>query len=289
MTERGHDWDTLQCRIKVKELQKASHKAREANRRSGAAPTSCRFYKELDAILGGDPTSTAKATVDTSVVHVLVESGLSQEEEILDEDVEGDPAAEDDSEVRGAGSQELFSTPEEASQSQLSDLGEAQTGEEAPDETLGAQPPSLLAPAERQRRIRKWPRKTKEDFLRDVMMHSMAEKQELKKWQDSEKRDRKENVACQNEATEQLLNVMECQADTLQVLLALQTEQLRAHPPLQPLSQISFPCAPPDTANTLLSTSWLQTVPAAFHSCPVTVQPCGLPVPTALNTHPSAV
>ncbi|XP_053862957.1 uncharacterized protein LOC128824970 [Malaclemys terrapin pileata] len=76
------------------------------------------------------------------------------------------------------------------------------------------------------------------------MMHSVAEKQELKEWQDSEKRDRKENVACQNETTEQLLNVMECQADTLQALLALQTEQLRAHPPLQPLSQISFPCAP---------------------------------------------
>ncbi|EMP29926.1 hypothetical protein UY3_12918 [Chelonia mydas] len=53
---------------------------------------------------------------------------------ILNEDVEreGNPEAEDDLEVRDAGSRELFSTPEEASQSQLSDLGEAQTGEEAP-------------------------------------------------------------------------------------------------------------------------------------------------------------
>ncbi|EMP37390.1 hypothetical protein UY3_05438 [Chelonia mydas] len=99
MTERGHDRDTLQCRVKVKELQNACHKAREANHHSSAAPTNCRFYKDLDAIPCGDSTSTAKATVDTSVACVPVESGLSQEEEILDEDVEGegDLEAEDDS------------------------------------------------------------------------------------------------------------------------------------------------------------------------------------------------
>ncbi|EMP38050.1 hypothetical protein UY3_04809 [Chelonia mydas] len=70
--------------------------------------------------------------------------------------------------------------------------------------------------AERLCRIRKRPRRTKEDFLLEVMMHSDAKKQELNEWQDSEKRDRKKNMAHQKEATEQLLNVMECQADTLQ-------------------------------------------------------------------------
>ncbi|EMP34057.1 Centlein [Chelonia mydas] len=90
---------------------------------------------ELDAIFGGDPTSTVKSTVDVSVAHVPVESGPSQEEEILDKDVEGeeDSEAEDDLEVKDACSQELFSTPEEASQSQLSELREAQTREEAPE------------------------------------------------------------------------------------------------------------------------------------------------------------
>nr|XP_042715494.1 uncharacterized protein LOC122174610 [Chrysemys picta bellii] len=133
MRERGHDQDTLQCRVKVKELQNSYSMAQEANCHSGAAPTSSRFYKELDAILGGDPTSTAKATVDTSVAHVPVESGPNQEEEILYEDVEaeGDPEAEDEAEVKDACSQEFFSTPEEARQSQLLELGEAQTGEEA--------------------------------------------------------------------------------------------------------------------------------------------------------------
>ncbi|EMP28535.1 hypothetical protein UY3_14366 [Chelonia mydas] len=86
MIEKGHDQDTLQGRVKVKELRNAYHKAWEANRHSGAAPTSCWFYKELDMILGGDLTSTAKAPVDTSLAYVPVESGLSQEEAILDEE-----------------------------------------------------------------------------------------------------------------------------------------------------------------------------------------------------------
>ncbi|KAG6939055.1 zinc finger and SCAN domain containing 29, partial [Chelydra serpentina] len=65
MIERGHDWDAMQCRIKVKELQSAYRKAREKNSHSGAPPTTCRFYKELDAILGGDPTTVQSTTVDT--------------------------------------------------------------------------------------------------------------------------------------------------------------------------------------------------------------------------------
>ncbi|EMP42609.1 hypothetical protein UY3_00074 [Chelonia mydas] len=132
MIERGHDWDTLQYRVKVKELRNAYHKTREANRCSSAAPMSCRFYKKLDVILSGDPTSTVKAPVDTTLAHMPVKIGPSQEEEILDKEEEGDPEAEDDSEARDACSQELFSTPEEPSQSQQSELGEAQTGEEAP-------------------------------------------------------------------------------------------------------------------------------------------------------------
>ncbi|XP_044884786.1 uncharacterized protein LOC123376660 isoform X2 [Mauremys mutica] len=200
MIERGTDWDTLQCRLKVKKLRNTYHKMWETNRYSGAAPMSCWFYKELDVMLGGDPTSTAKSSVDTSLAHVPVESGLSQEEGILDEEGEG------------------------CSQSQQSDLGEVQT--------------EWLC------RIRKRLRRTKKDFLREVIMHSAAKKQELKEWQDSKKRDQKENAAHQKEATEHLLNVMERQVDTLQVIPSLQMEQLHAHTLLQPLSQNSFPCAP---------------------------------------------
>ncbi|XP_030417593.1 zinc finger protein with KRAB and SCAN domains 2-like [Gopherus evgoodei] len=159
MAERGHDRDTLQCRVKVKELRNAYHKAREANCRSCAAFMSCRFYKELDAIFNGNPTSNVKATVATSMAHVSVKSGPSQEEEISDADVEweGGPEAEEDLEVRDACSRELFSILGEASQSQLLERGEVQIAEEVPDMTVGAQPPSLLSPAEQLSRIRRWP------------------------------------------------------------------------------------------------------------------------------------
>ncbi|EMP26118.1 Death-associated protein kinase 2 [Chelonia mydas] len=53
--------------VKVKELRNAYHKVWESNRCSNAAPMSCRFYKELDVILGSDPTSTVKTTVNTLV------------------------------------------------------------------------------------------------------------------------------------------------------------------------------------------------------------------------------
>ncbi|XP_030435020.1 uncharacterized protein LOC115659237 isoform X2 [Gopherus evgoodei] len=186
-----------------------------------------------------------------------VESEWSQEEEILDE--EGDPEEEDDSEVRDACSQEFFSAPEEASQSQLSDVGEVQAGEEAPAEWLC--------------RIRRQPRRAKEDFLRDVMVHSATKKQELKERQDSEKRDGKEITARRNEGTEWLLKVMEHQADTLQAILALQTKQLRTRPPPQPLSQNSFPCSPqtPPTHSYQLPDSSLYP---AFHFSPLTIQHC---------------
>ncbi|XP_074820284.1 uncharacterized protein LOC141994112 [Natator depressus] len=118
MMERGHDWDALQCRVKVKELQNAYRKARKANCYSGAAPATCRFYKELDAIVGGDPTSTPRTTMDTSEL-----SSTSQEEE----EESGSEGAEEEDDTPAspdASSQELSSGQEEGSQSQWPVLGE---------------------------------------------------------------------------------------------------------------------------------------------------------------------
>ncbi|EMP41208.1 hypothetical protein UY3_01551 [Chelonia mydas] len=72
------------------------------------------------------------------------------------------------------------------------------------------------------------------------MLQSAAEKKELKEWPDIKRREQKENAVRRNEATEQLLNIMERQTDTFQAHLALQTEQLCTRPPLQPVSQNSF-------------------------------------------------
>ncbi|EMP31208.1 hypothetical protein UY3_11630 [Chelonia mydas] len=106
MMERGHDWDALQCQVKVKELWNAYHKARKANRRSSAAPATWHFYKELDAILGADPTSMP-STMDTS------EASATRQEEEQQSGSEGAPAQEDTPASQDACSQELFSSQEE--------------------------------------------------------------------------------------------------------------------------------------------------------------------------------
>ncbi|EMP27522.1 Zinc finger and SCAN domain-containing protein 29 [Chelonia mydas] len=121
MRERGHDQDALQCRIKVKELWSAYHKAREANGRSGAPPGTFQFYKELDAILGGNANSTPSTTMDTSE--------WEEEEESRSE---GAGAGGETPESLEACSQELFSSQEEGSQSQQPVLGGGQTEEQVP-------------------------------------------------------------------------------------------------------------------------------------------------------------
>ncbi|XP_043399079.1 zinc finger and SCAN domain-containing protein 29-like [Chelonia mydas] len=144
MLERGQDQDTLKCRVQVKELWNAYRKAQEANSSSGAAPATCHFYKELDAILGDDPTSMLSTTLDTSEASAT----RQEEEEQQQSGSEGALVEEDTSESLDACSQELFSIQEEGSQLRRLVLGEGQTPEEVPNATLRSQP-SVLSPAER--------------------------------------------------------------------------------------------------------------------------------------------
>ncbi|KAM7172204.1 uncharacterized protein RBU57_003308 [Macrochelys suwanniensis] len=166
MMERGHDQDTLQCRVKVKELCNVYRKACEANSCSGGAPATCHFYKELDVILGGDPTSTLRTTMDTS------EASSTRQEEEEESGSEGAEEEEDTLESLDACSQELFSSQEEGSQSQRSVLGEGQTPKEVPNATLRSQP-SVLSLSERLQRIRKSPRRSKEDVLHEAPQGSI--------------------------------------------------------------------------------------------------------------------
>ncbi|XP_077682693.1 uncharacterized protein LOC144270227 [Eretmochelys imbricata] len=242
MMERGHDRYALQCRVKVKELRNAYRKAREANSHSGAALATCHFYKELDVILGGDPTSTLSYTMDTSEP-----SSTRQEEQ---SGSKGAEVEEDTPESLDACSQELFSSQEESSQSQWPVLGEGQTPEEVPDATLRSQP-SMLSPAERLQRIRKRPHRSKEDMLHEVMQHSSNENQKVQEWWDSERRIRQQNeerwhksMVLRQQSTDWLISIMERQVDSIQALVAMQAEHYHVRAPLQPLSQNSFPCAP---------------------------------------------
>ncbi|EMP30210.1 Zinc finger and SCAN domain-containing protein 29 [Chelonia mydas] len=89
MTERGYSRDTEQCHTKIKELKQVYQKAREVNGRSGSQPHTCRFYRELHAIMGSDATTTPPLSVDTCKGGVA----RSKEDEFLeDEEEEKDSA-----------------------------------------------------------------------------------------------------------------------------------------------------------------------------------------------------
>ncbi|XP_074984446.1 uncharacterized protein LOC142072098 [Caretta caretta] len=128
----------------------------------------------------------------------------------------------------------------ESSQSWRLVLGEGQTPEEVPDATLRSQP-SVLSMAERLQRIRKRPHRSKEDMLHKVMQHSTNENKKVQERRENERRVRQQNADHRHQSTERLISIMERQANSIQVLVAIQTEHYRH--PAQFLSQNSFPCA----------------------------------------------
>ncbi|XP_050822878.1 zinc finger and SCAN domain-containing protein 29-like [Gopherus flavomarginatus] len=241
--EKGYDQDAVQCRVKVRELRTAYHKVREANHHAGAAPTTCRFYKELDKILGGNSASTPKSTMDTSEA-IAAHSSTRQEEESGSESAEeeGSPEPEDSPASLDTCSQELFSSQEEGSQLQC--LGKNKQQRRCLDATLRSHP-SLLSTAKRLQRIRKHPRRSKEDLLHEVMQQSLTENRKVHEWQETKRRLCQQNADHCHQSTERLLSIIEHQVDLMQVLIA-DGADLRpsSPPPSQPLSQNSFPCVP---------------------------------------------
>ncbi|EMP31043.1 Zinc finger and SCAN domain-containing protein 29 [Chelonia mydas] len=84
MGNKGYTRDIQQCHVKIKELRQAYQKTREANSHSGSEPQTCRFYEQLHAILGGDPTSTPTLSMDTSQGPQAATG--NNEEDIVDEE-----------------------------------------------------------------------------------------------------------------------------------------------------------------------------------------------------------
>ncbi|XP_065260672.1 myb/SANT-like DNA-binding domain-containing protein 2 [Emys orbicularis] len=125
MMERGHNRDSDQCRVKVKELRQAYQKTKEANSRSGSEPRTCRFYTELHAILGGAATTTPPVTVDSGsgiISSATPEDSADGEEE---EEKEEDELAESTQHSVLPNSQDLFlsltEVPSQPSQASIQD------------------------------------------------------------------------------------------------------------------------------------------------------------------------
>ncbi|KAM9137529.1 uncharacterized protein ACDP82_007708 isoform 1-T1 [Pangshura tecta] len=152
MMDKGHSRDSVQCRVKVKELRQAYQKTKEANRRSGAGPKTCRFYAELHAILGGCAISTPPLSVDSDMGVVITKAEDYVDGEEYDEEADEDDLAESTQHSVSPNSQELFLTQTElASQPSQATIPD----NEAMEGTSAAHFSSLPTPSQRLAKIRR--------------------------------------------------------------------------------------------------------------------------------------
>ena len=65
MREKGYERDWQQCRTKIKNLKKEYRQTKDHNGQTGRGRKVCKFYRELDDILGHRPASVPAALLDT--------------------------------------------------------------------------------------------------------------------------------------------------------------------------------------------------------------------------------
>ncbi|XP_065455298.1 myb/SANT-like DNA-binding domain-containing protein 2 [Chrysemys picta bellii] len=190
MMERGHNRDSEQCRVKVKELRQAYQKTKEANGRSGSEPRTCRYYAELHAILGGAATTTPPLFVDSGsgIVSTPEDSADGVEEE--EEEEEEDELAESTQHSLLPNSQDLFITPTEVP----SQTSQASTQDSDPMEgtSAAANSSSLPPPSRRLSQIRRRKKKTRDEMFSEIMQSSRSDRAHLNEWKETVSKYRKE-------------------------------------------------------------------------------------------------
>ncbi|XP_065452662.1 uncharacterized protein LOC135983681 [Chrysemys picta bellii] len=253
MKDRGHNRDAQQCRVKIKELRKAYHKARETNERSRAEPQTCRFYVKLHAMLGGAATTTPNVCFDSFNGETHREAGSGYEEDEDEDNV-------DSSQQQGSGetslpsSQDMFITLDlepvtpELTQGVLPD----------PEGTQGTSAANV-SPSQRLVKIRR-KRRTRDDMFSELQMSSHADRAQQNAWRQSmsdyrkaqyereerwraESRDKQGKWRAEDDRWRQLadrrqesmLRLLEHQTDMLQGMVELQERQQKQRPPLQSL------------------------------------------------------
>ena len=68
MREKGYERDWQQCRTKIKNLKKEYRQIKDHNGQTGRGRKSCKYYKELDNILGHRPASVPAVLLDTGTI-----------------------------------------------------------------------------------------------------------------------------------------------------------------------------------------------------------------------------
>ena len=86
LQDQGCNRDWEQCRTKIKKLKKEYRIVKDNNGQTGRGRKTCRFYKELDSILGHRPASVPPALLDTGTndSSSTVEDGTVVEETLVD-------------------------------------------------------------------------------------------------------------------------------------------------------------------------------------------------------------
>lgn len=65
MHQKGYEREWQQCRTKIKNLKKEYRQTKDHNGQTGRGRKQCKFYRELDSILGHRPASTPPVLLDT--------------------------------------------------------------------------------------------------------------------------------------------------------------------------------------------------------------------------------
>ncbi|XP_050817756.1 uncharacterized protein LOC127055145 [Gopherus flavomarginatus] len=193
MMEKGHTRDSVQCRVKVKELRQAYQKTKAANGRSRSGPKTCRFYAELHAILGGCATTTPPLSRNSKVGVVI--STMAEDSAEGEDEEEKDDLAERTQHSVSPNSQELFvaqtELPSQPSQATSPDS-------EAMEVTSGAYFSSLPTPSRRLSQIRRRKKKTRDEMFSEIMEVTRNERAHLNEWKDVVSSYRKDASECED-------------------------------------------------------------------------------------------
>ena len=81
MRELGYEGDWQQCKVKIKNLKSIYRDIKDHNGETGRGRKTCKFYKELDEILGHRPASIPPVVLDSGIISNTTTTLDSAEEE----------------------------------------------------------------------------------------------------------------------------------------------------------------------------------------------------------------
>ncbi|XP_074797077.1 uncharacterized protein LOC141978669 [Natator depressus] len=259
MMDSGHNRDSKQCRVKLKELRQAYQKTREANGRSGSEPQTCHCYDELQAILWVQPPLPQPCCLTPSM-----------EIETTRKQVLGDEEDDDDDEVVDSKQAEkpIFPTarncfsPWTWSQYPLNPPKAASWTRQAEKGPLAACVSRITGSSSSQRlvKIRRRKKRTRDEMFSELMLSSHTDRAQTNAWRqtmsecrkaqnDREERWQAEDSKWRAEERaeaerwpqhderrqDSMLRLLEDQTNMLQHMVELQERQLEHRPPPQPL------------------------------------------------------